>query len=245
MTGTDLKTARLNAHWTQDEAASKLGLTQAYLSMVEQGRRPVTSRLALRAVKVFVLPPTALPLEPDEFLTWNERDLKSDLGVLGYPGFASLGTRATRNPAELLFHALDQSDLDTRVVEALPWLASVYTDMDWEWLTRQAKLNDRQNRLGFVVSLAAELAKKAGDSARARTLAEQRALLDRSRLVREDTLCHDSMPLAERKWLQKNRTLEARYWNLLTDLQLKHLLHVSARVGGFVITMHQGRAAKR
>jgi hypothetical protein len=117
--------------------------------------------------------------------------------------------------------------------------------MDWDWLTRQAKLNDRQNRLGFVVSLAGELAKKAGDSVRAKTLAEQRALLDRSRLVREDTLCHDSMPLSERKWLQKSRPPEARYWNLLTDLDVKHLLQVSARVGGFVITMHYGRPAKR
>jgi transcriptional regulator with XRE-family HTH domain len=244
MTGTDLKTARLSAHWTQYQAATRLGLTQAYLSMVEQGHRPVTARLAVRAMKVFDLPPTALPLEAGKFFTWNGRDLKSDLGALGYPGFASQATKPARNPAELLYYALDQPDLDTRVVEALPWLASVYTDMDWEWLIRQSKLNDRQNRLGFVVSLAGELAKKAGDSVRSKTLAGQRAILDRSRLVREDTLCHDSMPQSERRWLQKNRPAEARYWNLLTDLDVKHLLNASARVGGFVITMHYGRPAK-
>ena len=124
--------------------------------------------------------------------------------------------------------AFDQPDLDTRVVEALPWLASVYSDMDWEWLTRQAKLNDRQNRLGFAVALAAELANKADDPVRSQRLAEHRAELDRSRLVREDTLCHDSMTESERKWLKRNRPPEARHWNLLTDLDVKHLAHVSA-----------------
>jgi hypothetical protein len=89
------------------------------------------------------------------------------------------------------------------------------------------------------------LAKKAGDSKRSKTLAEQRAILDRSRLVREDTLCHDSMPQTQRKWLQKNRSPEARYWNLLTDMDVKHLLHVSARVGGSVVTMVYSRSAKR
>jgi transcriptional regulator with XRE-family HTH domain len=233
MTGSDLKAGRLNAHWTQQRAACRLGLTQAYLSMVEQGHRPVTVRVAARAVKVFDLPPTALPLEPDNSLRWgelrwSERELKAELGALGYPGFAYLSKKAARNPAQLLFYALDQHDLDARVVEGLPWLAWVYVDMDWEWVTRQAKLNDRQNRLGFVVTLAGELAKKAGDPARLQRLAEQRGVLDRSRLVREDTLCHDSMTGAERKWLKKNRTAEARHWNLLTDLEVKHLTHAAA-----------------
>ena len=228
MTGADLKTARQSANWTQQKAASRLGLTQAYLSMVEQGRRPVTARLAVRTAKVFHLPPTALPLEPEDRMSSVQRDLKADLGALGYPGFTYLGRKAACNPALLLSNALDQPDLDSRVVEALPWLVAVYVDMDWEWLTRQAKLNDRQNRLGFVVSLAAELANKAGDSARSQRLAQHRSELDRSRLVREDTLCHDSMTQPERKWLEKNRPTEARHWNLLTDLDVKHLSNVPA-----------------
>jgi transcriptional regulator with XRE-family HTH domain len=218
----------LNANWTQQEAASMLGLTQAYLSMVERGHRPVTPGLAAQAMKVFDLPPTALPLEPEDSLVWNEDELKSDLGALGYPGFAYLRGKPRRNPAQLLFYALNQSDLDARVVEALPWLTCTYTDMDWEWLARNAKLNDRQNRLGFVVALAEELAKNASDAVRSRKLAEHRAAMDRSRLVREDTLCHDSMTQAERKWLQQNRPPEARHWNLLTDLNVRHLAYVSA-----------------
>ena len=228
MTGAALKSARLNSKRTQEEAASKLGLTQAYLSMVERGHRPVSSALAAHALKVFDLPPTALPLEMEDSQTWNQDELSADLGALGYPGFAYLRGKPKRNPAQLLFHSLNQSDLDARVVEALPWLTSRYVDMDWEWLMRNAKLNDRQNRLGFVVSLAAKLADKAGDAGRSKKLTDYQALMDRSRLVREDTLCYESMTEAERKWLRQNRPPEAEHWNLLTDLDVRHFAYESA-----------------
>lgn len=48
--------------------------------------------------------------------------LKFDLGALGYPAFTYLRGEPTRNPAQLLANALNQSDLDSRVVEALPWV---------------------------------------------------------------------------------------------------------------------------
>jgi hypothetical protein len=53
-------------------------------------------------------------------------------------------------------------------------------------------------------------------------------LLERSRLVREDTLCHDSMTQAERKWLRQNRPPDAEHWNLLTDLDVRHLAYEPA-----------------
>jgi transcriptional regulator with XRE-family HTH domain len=221
MTGSNLKEAR-------QQAASALGVTQAYLSMVECGHRPVTGRVAARAMETFDLPPTALPLEPENSLLWNDDELKTDLGTLGYPGFSYLRAEHKRNPAELLSYALNQPDLDARVVEALPWVACEYVDMNWDWLVGHAKQRDRQNRLGFVVTLAAELAEKSGDSSRSEKLNQYRKLLDRSRLVREDTLCHDSMTRAERKWLEENRPSEARHWHLLTDLDLKHLAYVPA-----------------
>jgi transcriptional regulator with XRE-family HTH domain len=228
MTGSNLKEARQRAGWTQQRAASALGVTQAYLSMVERGHRPVTDSVAARAMETFDLPPTALPLEPENSLLLNGDDLKADLGTLGYPGFSYLRAEHKRNPAELLSYALNQSDLDARVVEALPWMTCEYADMNWEWLVGHAKQNDRQNRLGFVVALASELAEKKGDSSRSEKLNRYRELLDRSRLVREDTLCHDSMTKAERKWLEKNRPPEARHWHLLTDLDLKHVTYVPA-----------------
>jgi transcriptional regulator with XRE-family HTH domain len=228
MTGTNLKQARQKVGWTQQQAASALGTTQAYLSMVERGRRPVSSSVATRALKTFDLPATALPMEPENSLFLNDEELKADLGALGYPGFSYLRGKPTRNPTQLLSYALNQADVDVRVVEALPWMTSTYADMDWNWLVGHAKRHDRQNRLGFVVTLAEEFAKKAGDSVRAEKLNRYRELLDSSRLVREDTLCHDSMTRAERKWLEDNRPPEARHWHLLTDLDVKHLAYVPA-----------------
>jgi transcriptional regulator with XRE-family HTH domain len=166
LTGDTLRTGREEANLTQKEAASRLGLTQAYLSMLERGRRPVTAELAAQAIKVFHLPPTALPLEEDLASTMDGNVFKAALGALGYPGFSYLRGTSHYNPARLLFLALDHDDLDRRVADALPWLAYTYPEMDWEWLTRNAKLNDRQNRLGFVVDLAEEAAGRLGDASR-------------------------------------------------------------------------------
>jgi transcriptional regulator with XRE-family HTH domain len=46
MTRKDLKEARLKAGWTQKQAAQKLGLSQAYLSMAESGVRAISDELA-------------------------------------------------------------------------------------------------------------------------------------------------------------------------------------------------------
>ena len=86
LTGADLKDARERAKCTQAQAASKLGLTQAYLSMLERGHRPVTSRVARQAQRALDLPPTALPLETEEMPFAGESELSLDLGALGYPG---------------------------------------------------------------------------------------------------------------------------------------------------------------
>ncbi len=228
MTGSNLRDSRLRAGLTQHQLASTLGLTQAYLSMVESGRRPVSSSLAARASQVLDLPPTALPMKPENSLSLNDEELKADLGALGYPGFSYLRGKPSRNPTQLLSYALNQLDLDVRVVEALPWMTFTYVDMDWDSLVGHAKQHDRQNRLGFVVTLAEEFAKKAGDFVRSEKLSHYRELLDLSRLVREDTLCHDSMTKAERKWLANNRSPEAQHWNLLTDLSVKDLAYVPA-----------------
>jgi transcriptional regulator with XRE-family HTH domain len=225
MTGVDLKNARREAKWTQAQAASKLGLTQAYLSMLERGHRPMNASLAERAMRVLDMPPTALPLALVTQTLLNERQLQAGLGALGYPGYSYLRRKATRNPAQLLFDALDQPDLDVRVVEALPWLTYMYADMDWDWLVNNAKLHDRQNRLGYLVSVASELGEKAADSSRLEKLTSCQSLLERSRLVHEDTLCHDSMTKAERKWLRENRPTAARHWSLLTDLDVRDLAY--------------------
>jgi transcriptional regulator with XRE-family HTH domain len=221
--GLTLKDLRVNSNLTQEQAAAALNVSQAYLSMVERGVRPVSDRMARGAVTALKASPALLPVESESSWSADDDSLKVDLGALGYPGFLYLGGTPRRNPWQVLAYALDQHDLDPRVVEALPWLVCQYPDMDWDSLVNHAKLRDRQNRLGFVVATAKRLATKAGDRAKAKQLAGHLARLQASRLVQEDTLCHDSMTQAERRWLKQNRPAEARYWKLLTGLDVDHL----------------------
>jgi len=218
MTGYELKAARLASSWTQDDAAEKLGVTQAYLSMVEGGTRVVSTELAARAVAVLKVPATALPLGPYRRQRRNEFYFQKALGALSYQGFAYMRGPAKLNPAALLMEALDSDNLDSRVTEALPWLPVAYPKMDWGWLTLNAKMLDRQNRLAFVVTLAAQIAATKGDSAVGKALLGVVDTLERSRLAAEDTLCNESMTEAERKWLKTHRSAMAKHWNLLTDL---------------------------
>jgi transcriptional regulator with XRE-family HTH domain len=227
MTGADIKVARLAAGRTQLEAAGKLGVTQAYLSMLENGERRVPPKLGRRAVATFKLPPTMLPLTGPAAKPSSNR-LEAVLGRLGYSGFAYLKGAARMNPAALLMAALDVEDLDSRVVEGLPWVALRFPEMDWDWLTSNAKLRNRQNRLAFVVSIATAAAKNSGDSALASTLDDRRNALEKSRLAGEDTLCRQSMTQAERRWLRVHRTAAAKHWNLLTDLSAERLSHLYA-----------------
>jgi transcriptional regulator with XRE-family HTH domain len=228
MTGQELREARRKKGWTQEETAEKLGVTQAYFSMLEGGRRAMPCTLARRAVEALDAPPTALPLRASATETPGESEkLGRQLASLGYPGFAHLRAKARRNPAEVLLTALNTANLETRVTEGLPWLALAYADMDWDWVVQNAKILDRQNRLGFVVTLASQLASKSGDTHHAGRLRECVGVLERSRLVKEDTLCQDSLTEAERKWLRSNRPAEAAHWNLLTDMKAENLPHAT------------------
>jgi transcriptional regulator with XRE-family HTH domain len=230
MDGRTLQEARRNKNWTQERTARALGVTQAYLSMLEKGHRPVPDALARKVFKVLDLPPTALPLRSKTAVARFQsgaHDFSGDLGALGYPGFAYANKNARRNPAEVLFDSLNESNLDARVAEALPWLALTYVDMDWDWLVRNVKLCDRQNRLGFAVSLASEVAEARHEKDRAQELRKHLAIIEKARLAHEDTFCHDSMTHAERAWLRAHRSSTAAHWNLLTDLKGDALAYAS------------------
>jgi len=118
----------------------------------------------------------------------------------------------------VLLSALRQTDLAARVVEALPWLALHYADSSQGWLVERARVHNVQNRLGYVVTLAADFASAAHPK-----LVKLAQELEASRLAREDTLCHDSMTETERRWLREQRPAQAEHWNLLTDLRREHL----------------------
>jgi len=199
VTGHDLKSARTASNWTQAEAAQRLGVTQAYLSMLERGSRPVSDDLMSDVLRVFSLPPTARPLESHHNARFGEELFKKALGELGYPGFAYLKSRLCLNPAQLLLLALDSDDLDARLAEALPWLPFHFPDLDWGWLTTETKSRDRQNRLAYVTLLASDVAQSRGEAELAESLRSRVASLERSRLANEDTLAKNSMSQAERK----------------------------------------------
>ena len=226
MIGEQLLRARQNRNWEQAEAAAKLGISQPYLSLLETGKRAITKPLARRAIRLYKLPPTALPMEvlSEDLPAPQEENLASEISALGYPKLTHVkGKSAAKNPAEVLLTALSAEDLDSRLVEALPWLAAKYADTDWKVTIKLAKINDLQNRLGFIVNVARRLAERINDTEKANKLRQAEETLSFSRLYREDTLCRASMTEAERKWLKTNRSAEAKYWRLLTDLTPEHL----------------------
>jgi hypothetical protein len=119
--------------------------------------------------------------------------------------------------------ALDSENLDSRVLEALPWLPVAYPEMNWTWLIFNAKVRDRQNRLAYVTLLAAKIAEKRADSIIEHALLKTVHALERSRLAAEDTLCRQCLTLVERNWLRMHRPAAAKHWNLLTDLCVENL----------------------
>lgn len=227
MRGVDLKEGRTLKGWTQAQAARKLRLSQPYLSLLENGSRPVPDNLARKASALFGLSPTLLPMKSSSHpvLVQENDALASDLAALKYPGLAYGKATRKRNPAEVVLSALNAKNLDSRLTEALPWVLLKYADLNWEWLVRAAKVNDLQNKLGFLTNVARCLAEKLGKHDTAALLRDKEALLERSRLVREETLCHESLSRVEREWLKSNRTKEAKHWHLLTDLSPEQLTH--------------------
>lgn len=212
-------------------AATRLRVSQPYLAMLERGQRRLTPALTRRAMTVYDLPPTVLPPaapRPPRHRRAAEA-LARDLAALGYPSFAYLRPRhwTRQHPHAVLLAALAHAELDARLVEALPWLVLRYAMGDSQWLVREVKLRDLQNRLGFVVSLARRLAERARDACRAHALRELETDLERSRLVRDDTLCKASLPAAERRWLADTRSDEAKHWHLWTDWTVEALRYAA------------------
>ena len=225
MTGHALRQARTNAGMTQVEAAARLGVSQTLFSLMEKGERSVTPAVAGLAVKHLQATPEELPLHFD--LRHNDDQLAADLGALGYPGYGYLQSQL-RNPAEVLFDAIDRPDLDARLVEALPWLPLQYPNMDWSRLTVEAKVRNRQNRLGFVVALALRIAKKQAKHDVARRLSKVVNELEEARLAKTDTLCQESWLPSQRKVARKQRSALAAHWNLDTRLKENDLVHIAA-----------------
>jgi transcriptional regulator with XRE-family HTH domain len=228
MNYTELRMKRKQNGWSEQDAAERLGLSQSYLSMLENGKRPLTTRVARRAMRAFGLPASVLP-PPRVQSHWDSHRVAKQLAALDYPGFSYMRTHTPKeNPAVVLLGALSNDQLEARMVEALPWLLLRYWDLDQAWLLDEAKRRDLQNRLGFVVALARRMSESSTppNPARTETLAELEAKLDKSRLVKQDTLGKPPQTATEREWVMQNRTPEAKHWNMMTDLRPEHLQYV-------------------
>src|SRR5271170_5792307 len=140
MKAEELKAERVRRGWSQEDVARRLGVSQPYVGMLEQGKRPVTPALARKLTSACRFSPALLPPAATRPGRTSAQQLASDLASLGYPGYGYLRPRAARkNPGEVLLTGLAQNDLDPRLVEALPWLLLEYWDMDFTWLVTQAK----------------------------------------------------------------------------------------------------------
>lgn len=148
------------------------------------------------------------------------------LGALGCPGFAQLPLdfgiderQPAPDPAVVLVAALVCEKLSPNVRDALPWIVVEFPSIDWKWTVAEARRRNVQNRLGFVVTLAQHRAARGfGHDELLERLASVEELLFEVRVEREDTLCQEDLPEAERQWLRANRPREAAQWNILTDL---------------------------
>jgi transcriptional regulator with XRE-family HTH domain len=229
VTGKQFKDARQAMGLRQSEVARRLGVSQTYVALLESGKRSFPPRLATRAVALLRMSPLALPLgapvpSDGEFLV-------RQLSALGYPRFAHVRPVRRRNPVDVLLAALRNDNLEARVAEALPWLLLEYGAMGDErkhWLVQHARLHALTNRLGFVVSLAKEVAERRGQtgSAVSRALADLEQYLERTRLAQVDTFCQNFLSSTQRKWLETARPEAAKHWNLLTNWQPEHLNYV-------------------
>ena len=83
---------------------------------------------------------------------------------------------------------------------------------------------DFQNRLGFVVTLARQLAEKVGDKTKQKSLLTVEKSLEKSRLLREDSL--SKVTETEKAYLKTNRPKAAKFWRVLSDLSVSHLDYV-------------------
>ena len=201
-------------------------MSQPYLSLLETGKRPITKKIARRAVSVFKLPPSVLPFENSAEIAQTKTDenaLSSNIAALGYPKFSYLKKSVKVNPALVLIAALKLDDLDGRIVETLPWLIFRFADMNWMAIFRHAKMHDAQNRLGLLLSLADHLAVRDDDFEKQKILKGLTSDLKKSCLVREDSFRRNSLTETEKNWLKTNRSKEARFWKVLSNLSVENL----------------------
>ena len=225
----EIQVYRSREHLSQARLAKALGVSQAYVSQLENGARKVSRKLAARLAalpKLHQLPATVFP-EDLENLDQFDRDLFADLASLGYDGRGAVENHKPKNPAAVIVSILKRRQVAPSVMAAIPWILLTFPDINAQWLVDHARLNNLQNRLGFLLDLAYELAEArlaAGkfDEEHLVRLEAMRGQLESSRLANDDTLARELTP-TERQFFNEHRSETARHWNLLTGLTREQL----------------------
>ena len=159
-------------------------------------------------------------------MTMNNDQLAIALGSLGYPGFSHLGVSEPQDPAMVLLDAIDRDDVDLRVRDGPPWIPCAYPDLDWDWLIAEAQLRNLQNRLGFIVALAALRSPYFVVHQKLVAVTERLAEIRRDKW---DTLSNESMTETERAFVHSQHFPIAERWHIDSDLEL--VVHATPRVG--------------
>lgn len=224
-----LKTYRNARNISQGQLARALGVTQAYVSQVEAGRRPISRKLAARLGSLPDLPPGVLPPALAD-LDGQDADLAADLGALGYPPFSGGPPRRARNPAAVILSILSPHQVAPNVMNAVPWVLLTFPGIDAAWLVDEVRRRNLQNRLGFLADLALDLARAraargdadADAAATVTSLEALRADLEECRLANAGTLAR-VLTATERQFFDEHRGAAARHWNLSTGLTVAQL----------------------
>ena len=225
MIGAEVRLARKRKRWSQKELARALGVTQAYVCQLESGTRAVPHGLTVKLAALLAGSAAWLPARRlgASKVGDSRESLSDDLAGLGHPLFLHRRKGAAmRGPSEVLIRTVDSlAHADAAIVAALPWILLSFDEIEVDYLVREAKLNDLQNRLGFLVAVARTIAEREAEfQSRARPLALLEQRLERSRLAAEDTFGGPAVSEPMRAWLREHRSDLARHWNLLTDLQV-------------------------
>src|ERR1039457_5870425 len=80
-----LRLARETVGFTQQQAAKQFGVSQAYLALMETGRRRVTEEVGLKMMDLYPLGPTVLSLRVAALESWDSHTwprLSLTLGTL-------------------------------------------------------------------------------------------------------------------------------------------------------------------
>src|SRR5688500_10220049 len=110
-----LRAYRMGRNMIQGALARALGVTQAYVSQLESGSRPVSRQLVERLGSLPDLPGSVIPAGHDA-IDDVDADLAADAGALGYPPFAASVGRRPKNPAAVVVSILARQQVAPSVM---------------------------------------------------------------------------------------------------------------------------------